>query len=369
MNPTKEFSRKRSSFDVQMSPDISVALPVYNGSRWLTEAIESVFRQTYHDFELLVVDDGSTDDTPRLLDVYTNRDKRIRVLRQNHSGLVTALNRCVAEARGSFFARLDADDRLASRRLEAQIRFLRSNADFGLVGSWAHKIDANGRLLGKITPATSPELLSQQLMRVNPFLHSSIMMRTELVRRLGGYRSAFEAAEDYDLWLRVAEVSKVTNLPELLVEYRWHGEGVSHRKIIRASFSSRLAQRSAYARRHLSYDPAAALQSPPNWNAVESLASFYADDASLYRVLALADIKACVPLPTELDFSILTETASTLSHMERNLAARACFNYFRRVGYLDKRLKSVLGRVLRNHPGVAARAAWSVVRQSLRRIN
>ena len=368
-NPTKKSSvaSVRSSRDVQMAPDVSVAMPVYNGSRWLTEAINSIIRQTYPNFELLVVDDGSTDDTPRLLDNYVNQDKRIRVLRQNHSGLVAALNRCLAEARGSFFARLDADDRVASKRLEAQTGFLRSNVDFGLVGSWARKIDANGRPLGKITPTTKPELLSQQLMRNNPFLHSSITMRTELVRRLGGYRSAFEAAEDYDLWLRVSEVSKVTNLPELLIDYRWHRESVTHSKTLRAAFSSRLAQRSAYARRHWSYDPADALEAPPNWNAAESLTSFYADDAVLYRVLALADANASLLMPKELDFSILTERAPALSHVERNLAVRACFNYLRRVGYFDKRLNRVLRRVLQDHPRIAARAVWSVVQQSLRR--
>ena len=217
------------------------------------------------------------------------------MLRQNHSGLVASLNRCLAEARGSFFARLDADDRVASKRLEAQTGFLRSNVDFGLVGSWARKIDANGRPLGKITPTTKPELLSQQLMRINPFLHSSITMRTELVRRLGGYRSAFEAAEDYDSWLRVSEVSKVTNLPELLIDYRWHRESVTYSKTLRAAFSSRLAQRSAYARRHWSYDPADALEAPPNWNAAGSLASFYADDAVLYRC-ASPSRRKCITL-------------------------------------------------------------------------
>ncbi len=349
-----------------MAPEISAAMPVYNGARWLAEAVDSVIGQSYSNFELLVVDDGSTDETPRLLDNYANRDKRIRVFRQSHSGLVAALNRCLAEARGSLFARLDADDRVSAKRFEAQISFLKANSDFGLIGSWARKIDANGKPRGQITPETDPELLSQQLMRANPFLHSSVTMRTELARRLGGYRPAFEAAEDYDLWLRFAEVSKVTNLPEWLIDYRWHSENVTRRKTIRQSFSSRLAQRSAYARRHCAYDPADELKSPPDWNATEST-SFYFDDAALYRLLALADVNASILKPKELDFSILIERAPTLSHAERNLAVRACFNYLRLVDCTDGQLNRVLLRVLQEHPKIAARAVWDVMQQSLQR--
>ena len=126
-------------------------------------------------------------------------------------------------------------------------------------------------------------------MHGNPFVHSSVMFRTELARRLGGFRPAFRAAEDYDLWLRLAEAAQVANLPEPLVEYRWHGDNVSSRNAIRQAFSVRLAQRSARARRETGRDPADDLTAPPDWRSPEADASFYADDAALYRLLDLAD--------------------------------------------------------------------------------
>ena len=342
-------------------------MPVYNGSRWLAEAIDSVLAQTLSNFELLVIDDGSTDDTPRLLAQYADRDRRIRVLRQDHLGLVAALNRGLAEARGPLLARLDADDRALAHRFAAQLRFLTDNADFGLVGSWARKIDEDGVVRGQIRPETVPERLSEQLLRGNPFLHSSIMMRTELIRGLGGYRSAFEAAEDYDLWLRVSEHSKVANLAEFLIEYRWHPDAVTRRKAIRQSFSVRLAQRSAQARRQSGRDPAGGLTNPPDWNAIEPSASFYADDAALYRLLSAADVNAPAAAVKDLDFSLLAERAATLTHAERRLALRAALYYVRLVGWTDARARRILLRLLRERPGIVARAVWSAARDSLLR--
>ena len=121
-------------------PLISVVMPVRNGARWLSEAIESIIYQTCRDFELLVIDDGSTDETPEILTNWLSRDLRIRVLRQNERGLVAALNYGLDEARGSLIARLDADDRAIAHRLERQIRVLGDNPRVGLLGAWAQRI-------------------------------------------------------------------------------------------------------------------------------------------------------------------------------------------------------------------------------------
>ena len=146
-------------------------MPVRNGARWLGEAVESVVVQTMPDWELIAVDDGSTDDTPRILGDWERRDRRIRVIRQDALGLVAALNRGLADARAPLLARLDADDRARPQRLERQLRHLDAHPGIGLLGSWAQKIDERGTQRGQIKSATEPEQLSRALMQGNPFVH------------------------------------------------------------------------------------------------------------------------------------------------------------------------------------------------------
>src|SRR5688572_22693957 len=120
-----------------MPPQVSVVMPVRNGARWLGEAVASVIAQSHSDWELIAVDDGSTDDTPGILSEYAKRDDRIRVVRQEPLGLVSALNRGLSEVRGSLLARLDADDRALTERLDRQISHLAAHPEIGLLGSWA----------------------------------------------------------------------------------------------------------------------------------------------------------------------------------------------------------------------------------------
>ena len=124
-----------------MTPQVSVVLPVRNGARWLGEALQSVIAQTLAAWELIAIDDGSTDDTPGILADFAKRDGRIRVIRQEPLGLVAALNRGLAEVRAPLLARLDADDRALPERLDRQVRYLAGHPDVGLLGSWAHEID------------------------------------------------------------------------------------------------------------------------------------------------------------------------------------------------------------------------------------
>jgi glycosyltransferase involved in cell wall biosynthesis len=197
-----------------MTPLVSVVMPVRNGARWLDEAIDSIARQTLSDLELLIVDDGSTDETPQILDDWSHRDSRIRVLRQTDCGLAAALNYGLAEARGRYLARLDADDCAMPARLERQVGVLQQNPSIGLLGSWAERIDEYGRPQAQLKPETQPDKLADIIGRANPFVHSSVMLRPEIARDLGGYRAAFEAAEDYDLWLRMSEITRLGNIGE-----------------------------------------------------------------------------------------------------------------------------------------------------------
>jgi glycosyltransferase involved in cell wall biosynthesis len=340
-----------------MTPLLSVVMPVRNGARWLGEAIDSVVKQTFSDLELLVIDDGSTDETPQILSAWSRRDDRIRVLSQHGLGLVAALNYGFAQARGPFIARLDADDRAAPERLERQIRVLDSEPSLGLLGSWAQRTDEHGRPRGYLRPETDPEKLVDILTRANPFVHSTIVLRTEIARGLGGYRPAFEAAEDYDLWLRMSEVTSVANLPEPLVQYRRHGSNVTARKAIRQSFSARLAQRAASVRRRTGRDPATDLAIAPDWRLPEALNSFYAEDAGTYRLLDLAD-PDFANRNSEANFSPIVERLSELNHAERRLAVLAMINHLRQAPAAEaSRTRRVFARTMWRRPGMALLAA------------
>jgi glycosyltransferase involved in cell wall biosynthesis len=346
-----------------MTPQITVVMPVRNGARWLGEAVESVVVQTMPDWELIAVDDGSTDDTPRILGDWERRDRRIRVIRQDALGLVAALNRGLADARAPLLARLDADDRARPQRLERQLRHLDAHPGIGLLGSWAQKIDERGTQRGQIKPATEPEQLSRALMQGNPFVHSSVIFRTETVRRLNGFRPAFHAAEDYDLWLRIAETAKLANLPEALIDYRWHSGNVTNRNTIRQAFSVRLAQRSAQARRRTGHDPADGLSGPPDWRAQSAEGSFYAGDAALYRLLELADPEVDAG---EDDFAPLAARFAELNHAERALAAHAMINHMRRAERANARqTRRLFLGLLRQRPGMIPKAAWHLLPAAL----
>ncbi len=303
---------------------VSVIMPVRNTGAWVKDAIESLLAQTFADFELLVIDDGSDDDTTRAnLDATAAIDSRIRLIRTPPLGLVAALNRGIAEARAPLLARLDADDRALPERLAAQVRYLSQETEVGLLGTWAQRIDSQGAVTSRLTPETRADELVRILQSRNPFIHSSIMLRAELARRLAGYRAAFAGAEDYDFWLRISEVSRLANLPEFLVQYRRHASSASRLQPSRQAFSVRLAQRAAQWRRQGRPDPSAELDAPPDWRS-ESATTFYADIAALYRLLDFAD-PTCVRPAANL--TPLIERFGELSHDERRLASRAIRNF------------------------------------------
>jgi hypothetical protein len=175
------------------------------------------------------------------------------------------------------------------------------------------------------------------------------------VRRLGGYRSAFRAAEDYDLWLRLAEVASVANLSQDLVQYRRHAASQSQRDAVRQAFSGRLAQRCARARRSGAADPAAALTAPPDWWAKDAETAFYADDVGLYRFL---DADALQP-PRHA--RAVTARLFRLSHAERRLAQRRLRAMLREMRPVGLRHVGIALLIAALHPGRALRFAWDAL--------
>lgn len=309
-------------------PRVSVLMPVRNGAQWLPSAIDSVLTQSLPHIELLIIDDGSTDRTPEIVAGFAARDPRVQPIRQGALGLVTALNRGIGEARANLIARLDADDLALPERLARQVAGMDANPRLDLLGSWAEIIDGEGRVTGRLTPPPEPAQLRDTLARTNPFIHSSVMLRAEAVRRLGGYRAAFEAAEDYDLWLRLSEHGDIAIVPEILVRYREHGGNVTVRKAARQMFSARLAIRAAVARTSIGVDPADKLTAPPDWR-TDVGNSFYATEARVFRFLELADPQVAQTAKLVAD-DLGAATSADLSHRERKLAQTAIVNLLRR---------------------------------------
>jgi len=198
-----------------MTPAVSVLLAVHNGAARIGAAVESVLGQTAGDLELIVIDDGSTDTTPDELARFT--DPRVRHVTQARTGLTRALNRALGLARAPLVARLDADDTATPDRLEQQRAFLERTADVGLLGTAALELDERGRLVRVVQPPRDDVTLRRALIRANPFVHSSVMMRRELLDKVGGYDETFPVAQDYDLWMRLSRVTGMANLAEPLV--------------------------------------------------------------------------------------------------------------------------------------------------------
>ncbi len=206
------------------TPKISVILPVYNGEEHLAECIESILHQSYTNFEFVIVDDASTDNTPQILKKYSNQDERIRVITNpvNQKQTISANTAC-KNTFGKYIARMDADDIALPMRFEKQFKFLEANPCVSMVGSWIDTISDNGKIIGHWKTSTDSNVLIWDLLFGTSFAHSSVMMRSDLVKKVGYYQSP--EAEDYDLWSRLSRITKVANLPEVLQHRRvWAGQ-------------------------------------------------------------------------------------------------------------------------------------------------
>ena len=199
-------------------PAVSVLMSVRDGAPWVVDAVASALAQTDPDLELIVVDDGSTDGTAAALAGFD--DPRLRVERRPAAGLTPSLNRALDLARAPLVARLDADDVALPERIERQRRFLDAHPDVGLLGTAAREVDAAGRPVAVVTPPLDDRALRRALVRRNPFVHSSVMMRRRVLDRVGGYDPALAVAQDYELWMRMSAVTRLANLPEPLVVRR-----------------------------------------------------------------------------------------------------------------------------------------------------
>jgi glycosyltransferase involved in cell wall biosynthesis len=216
-----------------MEPELSVITAVYNGARFLPDAIDSVLAQTVSNFEFIIVDDGSTDETPDILERYRKQDSRIIILSQPNRGIPSSLNRAIAAARTDLLAHIDADDRALPFWLERQLQFLAQYPENSVVSSYAYLINSEGARIGKSQNVIDVE---QGLREMNPQLfldivHSTVLMRKSKLLEVGGYREGQTYLEDRDLWGRLITAGQSIRCnPELLVDYRVHSGSVTVKK-------------------------------------------------------------------------------------------------------------------------------------------
>ena len=195
-------------------------MAVYNGMPYLPQAVDSVLAQTYKDFEFIIVDDGSKDETPAVLAECARREPRIRVLTHpSNQGGAAALVTGVGTARGEFIARIDADDEYLPERLQKMVDFLDRTPGVAAVGTWFLLVDMDGRPVAKGQPPTDPAAIRRGLALRN-CMGVGVLMRKGALVKVGNYRPGFRSTEDYDLWLRMAEQYDLAALPEHLYLYR-----------------------------------------------------------------------------------------------------------------------------------------------------
>jgi glycosyltransferase involved in cell wall biosynthesis len=212
-----------------MKPRISVVMPVWNGEAYLREAIGSILSQTFTDFELIVVDDGSSDGTPKILASY--HDVRVRVFRLDHAGIVVALNFGIAQAKAEWIARQDADDVSLPHRLEAQWRALQLNPHAVLVHTDVECIGEESQPASRPRFSKTRAFMALRLCYQCPIVHSTVLFKKETALAVGGYLPDERHAEDYSLWGRMLERGEFVGLPEKLLEFRIHPMSVSKQNL------------------------------------------------------------------------------------------------------------------------------------------
>ncbi|MGI9148515.1 MAG: glycosyltransferase family 2 protein [Chloroflexota bacterium] len=207
---------------------ITVLLPVYNAGPALRRAIDSILAQSLPYFEFLIIDDCSTDGSRDLIESRARDDPRLRpVLHERNMGLTATLNQGLQIASGHLVARMDQDDEALPDRLACQLEFMQLHLDVLVAGSAVFHMGARPKFDRLVTPPTAANELREALQRYNCMYHPSVIMRRDAIVQMGGYRSEFKNAEDYDLWLRVSRRGGIVNMPTPLLRYRFTTSGMT----------------------------------------------------------------------------------------------------------------------------------------------
>ena len=207
---------------------VSVIMAVFNGQKYIEESIKSILEQTFRNFEFIIVNDGSTDRTKEILLDWAKKDNRIKIITNpNNIGLTKSLNKAINMAQGKYIARQDADDISLPQRLEKQVVFLENHPEIKILGTFGYAINKEGKVLREEILPVSSQKIKNMLIKKNPFIHASVMIKKEIIDKVGGYNEDFKVIQDYELWFRILRVARGENLPLFLVKKRYQPEMIS----------------------------------------------------------------------------------------------------------------------------------------------
>lgn len=206
-------------------PFVSVVMTAYNEGKYIEDSVQSILNQSFRNFELVIVDDGSTDDTLEKLELLGKQDERIIVIPQEHSGRSRALNKGISCFKGKYMAIMDSGDIAHSDRLVKEVEFLEQNSDVSVVGTWAYWINENRKIVGEWKP---PLVIDRRnVYRAGGTVHSSMMCRGGVFEKIGGYDPRYTSAVDNDLYIRAVKSGvKIANIPEFLIYVTMRGSGI-----------------------------------------------------------------------------------------------------------------------------------------------
>jgi len=253
-------------------PKVSVIMSVYNGEKYLREAIESILNQTFTDFEFIIVNDGSTDSSLEIIKSYD--DERIKIIdNKKNIGLTKSLNKALKQACGEYIARQDADDVSLPNRFEEQIKYFEEHPEIAVLGTNVYKINKEGEVIGKGIVLANP---GNEILKTNQFRHGSVMFKKGVTDKLGGYNELFKLSQDYELWLRIAKHYGVRNLTQMLYKLRFHDENIWSSKIEKGALYHLLAIR--LTRNNLEEEALEAIKD----KGISSLYSYLSKNEKLY---------------------------------------------------------------------------------------
>jgi hypothetical protein len=277
---------------------LSVLLSVYNDAPFVERAVMSVLDQTYSDFEFIIVNDGSTDGSTEILRRLADRDGRINLVEQENRGLVASLNRGFAMARGEFVARMDGDDESLPERFETQLAFVDKNPEYGVVGCQQLNVDVQGRTIRLIDvyPRDANEFLAaMETLPVMP--HPGAMISKAAFDRVGGYRAVYRHCEDYDLWLRLSEVTKLCSVGEVLLRYCVNPDQVTVQHLLHTAIGAAVAWEAHLQRQSGRPDPTDGLSMLPDVDHLDELDEIFQLPGLSRRIRARVAPKLLYSLP------------------------------------------------------------------------
>ena len=208
---------------------VSVIMPAYNAENYIARAISSILSQTYRNFELIIVDDCSTDKTMKIISQY--EDPRIKVLKNKNNLMVSKTkNKAIKEAKGEYIVSMDADDISVENRLELLVKFMEENPEIGICGSYVDLINSNEKIIGQRTYPLEDLKIRKFIFKFSPYTHGAVCIRRTILDRIDFYNPKYDFVEDRELFFRIGVISRFANLNKNLYQLRIHSESVSAKK-------------------------------------------------------------------------------------------------------------------------------------------